>query len=550
VRPTPVTLLLPAAIVVCLFARAAPHPFIAYDDTKFLLENPQVVDPRLSLAQLLTPTVGYIVPVTIAVEAVLYRIGDGNALPFHLLGILLHVTATLGVARLARRCCGDARVAAGSALLFALHPLVVEPVCWASGLKDLLMANLALVATRLFIELAESGERDRRHAPAFTAVLLATLGCLSKPTAVFLGLSWLAYIASRRAAGKSFERRAAVVAAVVLLLGCAIGAASRISHDEILVGEDRPAFDLATVFWAVGLQSAHVVWPMSLAPAYPLPIEGSSSVPLIGLGVAVVAALLAALIAARRQPFVVLGLTMAIGSYLPVSGILPFNRVVADSYMYLPLASTAIVAAIAIALLQARAGSSPRLAAGLAVGGVLALASVLGVVTHRQITRWGEGSRLWNEEVDSHPTWDRGRILLADELVYSGHAASAADEFRTVFRRHYYPNELTRFGIALGMAGRLDDAECVLIEAALFDADRSRALQNYAIALSQDPDRTPVYPEMAAVLLPQFVQRLEAGAVSFPPQLRLGLAAQRRRASTAPAAPPGWVKGSCGAYGR
>ena len=141
-------------------------------------------------------------------------------------------------------------------------------------------------------------------------------------------------------------------------------------------------------------------------------------------------------------------------------------------------------------------------------------------------------------------------MLLADELVFSGHPATAAEEFRTVFRRNYYPSELTRFGIALGMAGRLDDAECVFVEAALFDPDTSRALQNYAILLSQYPERRLAYPDMAAVLLPKFATRLAAGAVSFPPELREGLAVQRRRASIGTSARPAWVKGSCEAYGR
>jgi tetratricopeptide (TPR) repeat protein len=64
----------------------------------------------------------------------------------HLLALLLHAFAVLAAHRLARRVFGDARAAVAVALLFALHPVQVESVAWASALPSLLAALCALRA--------------------------------------------------------------------------------------------------------------------------------------------------------------------------------------------------------------------------------------------------------------------------------------------------------------------------------------------------------------------------------------------------------------------
>ncbi|HEX8342798.1 MAG TPA: hypothetical protein VF624_17980 [Tepidisphaeraceae bacterium] len=69
------------------------------------------------------------------------------------------------------------------ALLFALHPLQVESVAWASGLKDVLAGGLSIAAVWQFVCWRKAAaERRRRHYAAF--LVLLALALLAKPSAM------------------------------------------------------------------------------------------------------------------------------------------------------------------------------------------------------------------------------------------------------------------------------------------------------------------------------------------------------------------------------
>src|SRR5262245_20513549 len=103
----------------------------------------------------------------------------------HAFNVGLHALCALLVYLLARRITTvPAWPAALSALLFALHPLRVEPVAWASAMPYALAAAMALCATLAWI-----GDR-----PWITVVLYA-LSLLARPLA--LGLPIVLYIVRR-----------------------------------------------------------------------------------------------------------------------------------------------------------------------------------------------------------------------------------------------------------------------------------------------------------------------------------------------------------------
>jgi hypothetical protein len=65
---------------------------------------------------------------------------------FHAVSVLLHALVAVLAGLLARRAGAGAAAAALAASLFAVHPVVVEPVAWVVGQKDLLAAGLLLGA--------------------------------------------------------------------------------------------------------------------------------------------------------------------------------------------------------------------------------------------------------------------------------------------------------------------------------------------------------------------------------------------------------------------
>src|SRR5262249_20088843 len=144
---------------------------------------------------------------------------------FHLLNLLLHPLTVLVVWRLACLLLGGTAhacvsthgrpatspylrrvewAAGGGALLFAIHPLQVEAVAWATGFKDVLCGFLSCVALWQYLRYAqESGEATssgqapqvqarrsvRRYGLATGAFVLALL---AKPMAVVVPVvAWI-----------------------------------------------------------------------------------------------------------------------------------------------------------------------------------------------------------------------------------------------------------------------------------------------------------------------------------------------------------------------
>lgn len=569
--------LLLVVVAIALHGRILGHPFVVLDDLSKIAGNRLVTDPGSAPVTelLLTPTEGYIVPVTVLVQAALWRLGHGAAWPFHLAGLLLHAAIVSLLFLFARRLLhhgdrDDGRTASAAgllALLFAVHPIVVEPVAWATGLKDLLAALLALGGTWLFCSsVAAAAAPDRRTLRLAGGLALALLAMLAKPTVTLLGLAWLAYLGARwrervamsaRASDGAppASTRAPLVAALCCVGGgLALGLLSRFAHDSLLVEQPRPAtFGDLHVLRALGHQLSHLLWPASLHPMYPVDLaQPALSDWHTGLGLAGLVAFGGATWSARRSPAVALGLGLAAAAYLPVSNLLPFPRVVADSYLYLPLAGLLLALGAALVPRIVTAANGRRAARErAAVVCALVLAIGYGALTWQQVGRWRGGEALWRPLIAAAPDWERPYGTLASALLHEGRFAEAARLFEQAFARGYRRLWLADFGVSLARSGRLDEAECVMLEAVHHGPAARSALRNYAVLIGNHPRRAPRYRAQAAELLPVVLAEIQAGRLqaSRPLHGAISLVAHRLAAHSggrAPAArPAAWPQGSC-----
>src|SRR5271157_3700321 len=118
---------------------------------------------------------------------------------WHLGAVLLHVGAVMAVFWLARRLGLEHWTAALAALIFALHPVHIEPVTWVSAASDSMVTLFAALAFAAFLN-GRDRERSlgRKKRAAWWIASLALLACalLTKEMAVmFLALvgiyAWL-----------------------------------------------------------------------------------------------------------------------------------------------------------------------------------------------------------------------------------------------------------------------------------------------------------------------------------------------------------------------
>src|SRR5258706_771380 len=126
--------------------------------------------------------------------AVAHASGEAGPLPaglFHAASLLFHILTSLVVFALLRRLVVNPTAVLFGALLFALHPVQVETVAWASGLKDVLCGFLILTAVWQYLRFA-SAQPPRPRLPYVLAPAAFVLAILAKPTAMVTPLLALA----------------------------------------------------------------------------------------------------------------------------------------------------------------------------------------------------------------------------------------------------------------------------------------------------------------------------------------------------------------------
>src|SRR3989454_4517414 len=192
--------LVPVLVALVTFAAFLPalhNQFVNWDDDKNFLDNPHYRGLGWSqLRWMWTTHAGHYIPLTWMTLGMDYLLWGMNPVGYHLTSLLLHVTSAVVVFFLARRLLtlalprasgrGHAlTVSAGfAALVFAIHPLRVESVAWATERRDVLSGLFYLLTLLTYLRACERGARGRRS--YWLSVALFGCALLSKSMAVSL----------------------------------------------------------------------------------------------------------------------------------------------------------------------------------------------------------------------------------------------------------------------------------------------------------------------------------------------------------------------------
>jgi hypothetical protein len=406
-RRVAVAITLVAVAILLTFSGSLDNELVNWDDGNYIVLNELVTQPGAHgwRDRLTTPGLGYAVPLPVLIYAWLWTPSEA-AWPFHLLSLLVHVANASLLLWLLWDTSRRLRVAALGAAAFAVHPLVVEPVAWATGLKDLLVGTGCLLA---IVGL-------RRGWPSLAGSLVAFA---SKPSAVLLGpaLAAFAWVDQDRAAWKRVSVAGPVV--VITLLGIGLLWFTSAQETEQLRTSTAQGLSATRIFGAVGLHLEHVLIPAASSPRYPISAVSGGH---IALGVlAVVGTGVLGLRWLRNRDPRFGWLALGVATYLPASNLRPLIRFTADSYVYVPW--MAVTACVALSVVRneeslARiAGKSLRALRGLAYAAV----GVWALVAYMEVETWSDTRSLWAVAAERYP--DDG------ELIYRyGDALGRADD--------------------------------------------------------------------------------------------------------------------------
>jgi tetratricopeptide (TPR) repeat protein len=487
-RSPPVLCLLLAFVTFAVYVPALRNDFVNYDDADYVTSNPHVQSGLKWENIQWAFTTGHASnwhPITWLSHMLDCQFFGQQASMHHLVSLLFHIANTVLLFLLLRGTTGAVWRSVIVAALFALHPLHVESVAWASERKDVLSAFFFLLTLMAYAR-SRPAPRDNeadlapgvksaslpRRLPVgsalawyLLALLLFALGLMSKPMLVTVPFVLLLVdywpLQRFQPASCKFQRSTILRLIVEKLPFLALSAAScRITY---LVQQKGGAVSTTISFGArvanAVVSYVHYVldmfWPNHLSVLYPHP--GTWPIlQVVASAVFLIVVTAAVILSLRKHPYLPVGWFWFLGMLVPAIGFIQVGiQCRADRYTYLPLIGLFIMLAWGVADLLVRlsateagelsspsdrdrvrgnrALATPHLSQPSLVfvtGLCLFSFAACAVVTSRQISYWRNSETLFRRAVQVTEKNYLAYNNLGFYLSNRGHVAEAIENYR------------------------------------------------------------------------------------------------------------------------
>jgi tetratricopeptide (TPR) repeat protein len=517
---------LSAAAGAACYANALPGAFV-FDDVKLIVNNEALRAAATWRSLFLSDLwgaagldTGYYRPLAAATFRALYAAFGHRPEVFHAVNVLLHAATTALVFLLVRSVlsadhregAGDGP-ALGSALLFAVHPVHVEAVAWASGLMDVAAGFFSV----LFLVLYVRGARVASWIALLAGLLFKESAIAALPVAILYDLIVLR--GPERSIGIRLRRWSGmlVVAGGYLIL-------RRAALGYLLVPPG--AAEGAVLRGAAGAVVLVATYVQKLIVPHPLNAVADVRVPasmltLDALRIAVVLAVLGGLIvvAARRRRVTLFALALVVIPLLPALAVAPIDPAIelafAERYLYFPSVGLSLLVGDGLATLAADGRSRLRLAGWAALAAVIVAFAALTVARNRV---WHDELSLWSDTARKTPNVARVRASLGLALYRHGRAAPAREEFAEALRlQPDLPRRYVDSGVRAAQRGQilmgiLDVQSALLIDPSYVDAQfnlaviyqnggwAEMAMASYAKVLALQPEHEAAHVNLGVLL--------------------------------------------------
>ena len=421
------------------------------------------------------------------------------------------------------------------AALFALHPLHVESVAWASERKDTLSTFFGLLSLIAYVRYAEAPS-IRRY--AWVAIMLA-LGLLAKPMLVtwpfvmllldywplgrFRGSEALVGAIDLNRPGGSGEPplpqnlwcgggwsvlRGLVVEKIplfVLVAASAVVTSVAQSHGGAVrtFTEFPIALRLSNALVSYAKYLLLAFWPNDLAVYYPFPGTGIPAWQIIGAALLLIAITAFCFFQRKIRPYLIVGWLWFLGTLVPVIGLVQVGgQTMADRYFYIPSIGLFIAIVFGLADIAERRRVAPWLSA--AIANVVLL--VLATLTNAQIHRWSDSFTLFKHALTVAPP----NVIVEDSLGLAMHKSGQLDEAVAHFEKalQMRPDDYTALltmGVTRFYQGRVPEAIEYAQAAIRSQADAPKAHNLLGMALAKQNRNEAALDEMrrASELAPE-----------------------------------------------
>jgi protein O-mannosyl-transferase len=409
--------LLLAAVTLVLYNPVNRHPFVNYDDDRYVTENRHIHQGltvgTVSWALTSTEQANWH-PLTWMSHALDYSLYRLNPAGHHFTSVLLHAANVILLFLLLQRLTSQFGPSLFVAAIFAVHPINVESVAWIAERKNVLCSTFFLLTLLAYGWYAKKSgwKRYLVVTVAFVAGLAAKPMVITLPFVLLL----LDYWPLRRTSSLSWPK---LIAEKLPFFALSAASAAITVHAQQAGGAMRSTVQfplgvrVANAIHAYAMYLWRAIWPTRLAPVYPHP--GSSlSASQVGVDAAVLLAITVLVIKMRGRRYLLVGWLWFLGTLVPVIGLVQVgDAAMADRYAYIPLIGVFLMVTFGVAewVEAKRSAGEKNLVIVAKVCAVLILC-VLAGLTHRQIGYWQSNVALWSHAVEVTP----GNFIAEDNL--------------------------------------------------------------------------------------------------------------------------------------
>ena len=512
-----------AALTVAAYCHLWLNDFVIFDDLKYIVLNPHV-NTGLSWDNVRWAFTRYYAdnwhPLTWISHMLDVQLFGMRAGGHHLVNLTLHIVNAILLFYFFMYTTSRLWPSFWVAGLFALHPLHVESVAWASERKDTL-STLFWLATML----AYAGYVKKHGTWRYlSVVVLMALGLMAKPMLVTLPfvLLLLDYWPLQRfvlagwrpipETGQSLEHILAEKVPLAILAACTA---------VVTMMVQKPAASDVVPF-VVRILNAIIsyvrylwmmVWPANLSILYYFfhtPRLWTAAAAFLVL----VAITIIAFAMGRYRRYVLVGWLWYLGTLVPVIGLVHVGyQSHADRYTYIPLIGIFVLIAYGIG---DAALARPAVKKLIAVGGI-ALLAALCAVTYRTAAYWRNDATLLGRAIEVMPENAIMRSALGGSLINQGRFEEARRELLASAAIRQTADTMHLLGKAARGLGQFDEAlRCyakaiewdpglvkVYIDAGtlLYELQRYQEARDYLRqAIDLDPEAAAAYRILAAIL--------------------------------------------------
>ncbi len=387
----------------------------------------------------------------------------------------------------------NATIAFFVALLFAVHPLMVENVTWISGRKDLLLMMFYLL---WFVFYMRSGSKS---IPAFVCFILALL---SKFQAVTIPGVLAAYeLLINRSDIKTTAKK--LIPSIIILL-------IYVPYTMWYYHKGATAFvDYGGLLWtmlflpeAVFIYFRKLLLPFDLTPVYTTPSFPDTGLLVVSMIFFVVLFVWMVTLFKNKKFSSLFGFAWFFANFVPISNVIPLPTKIADRYMYEAALGMFLIAALWTADVYSHSDRKRELAVVYA-----SLFIVLAFLSYRQSLHWKNSFALWNYTIQLQPRSAVARNNLG--VYYKDHSdiKRATHEFeRALSADKKFVPALWNLGIIYLNKGNYDGALSLFMRMSEVKAPEQymafRALGALYLVFYNNPAQAKKYFEQSYLLNP------------------------------------------------